>query len=138
MHSTTTILRTDAMVRAVANRGKDYTVFFRGRDPILVQVNFRSRHGSGEEYNGYRRLWSKGDERLSTTAHCAINAAKKQYLCQRCRGDGHYFRVPDGFNPFNAGAMATAAASEKVQCFECRGTGFAAAYRVEQPATADT
>jgi hypothetical protein len=31
--------------------------------------------------------------------------------------------VPNGFNPFIAGAMQTAAVSEKVRCWQCRGTG---------------
>ena len=43
--------------------------------------------------------------------------------CWRCRGDGFFWRVPNGFNPFYAGAMATAAASRKVDCFECKRTG---------------
>lgn len=48
--------------------------------------------------------------------------------CWRCSGDGHFWRVPDGFNPFLAGAIQTAAVSRKVWCFECRGTG-----KVEAP-----
>lgn len=43
--------------------------------------------------------------------------------CWRCRGDGFFWRVPNGFNPFYAGAMQTAAVSRKVDCFECGGTG---------------
>lgn len=39
------------------------------------------------------------------------------------KGDGFYWRVPDGFNPFYAGAMAIARASEKVRCWRCEGTG---------------
>lgn len=47
----------------------------------------------------------------------------KQTKCWRCRGDGYYFRVPDGFNPFYAGAIQTAAVSERVDCYPCKGTG---------------
>jgi hypothetical protein len=43
--------------------------------------------------------------------------------CWQCRGDGAYWRVPDGFNPFLAGAMQTAAHSMKVRCWRCEGTG---------------
>lgn len=43
--------------------------------------------------------------------------------CWRCRGDGYFWRVPNGFNPFAAGGWATARASEKVRCYECDGTG---------------
>lgn len=43
--------------------------------------------------------------------------------CWRCRGDGFFFRVPSGFNPFLAGAIQTAAASVRVQCYTCNGTG---------------
>lgn len=45
--------------------------------------------------------------------------------CQRCQGDGYYWRVPDGFNPFLAGGFQTAAVSEKIKCWACRGTGIA-------------
>lgn len=50
----------------------------------------------------------------------------KAEKCWRCRGDGYFFRVPDGFNPFCAGAMMTAQVSEKIHCYECGGTGRAA------------
>ncbi len=43
--------------------------------------------------------------------------------CSRCRGDGYFWRVPDGFNPFSAGGWATARAMWKVHCYECNGTG---------------
>lgn len=45
--------------------------------------------------------------------------------CFQCRGDGYYWRVPDGFNPFYAGAIQTAAVSERVRCWRCQGTGVA-------------
>lgn len=120
------ILQTDTLVRATANRGKNYTVVFRAKAPILVQVNFRSRHGSGEEYAGYRTLWQKGDGHLSLTAHCAINAAKAEILCSRCGGDGYLWTVRSGFNPFRAGGFATARASQKTDCYRCKGTGMRA------------
>ncbi len=40
--------------------------------------------------------------------------------CWRCRGDGYFWRVPNGFNPFRAGGWATARASWRVDCYECR------------------
>ena len=43
--------------------------------------------------------------------------------CWRCRGDGRFWRVPDGFNPFYAGAQTTAGAMVRVRCYECDGTG---------------
>lgn len=43
--------------------------------------------------------------------------------CWRCRGDGYFWRVPDGFNPFSAGGWATARTMRKVHCFVCDGTG---------------
>lgn len=43
--------------------------------------------------------------------------------CWQCRGDGYYFRVPDGFNPFYAGGFQAARVAEKVRCFRCDGTG---------------
>lgn len=47
--------------------------------------------------------------------------------CWRCRGDGYYWRVPDGFNPFYAGARMTARVSQKIQC---REPGCSAAVRI--------
>lgn len=47
-------------------------------------------------------------------------------VCWRCRGDGHFYRVPDGFNPFYAGGFQTANASYRVECYTCDGTGRAA------------
>ena len=46
--------------------------------------------------------------------------------CWRCRGDGYFYTVPSGFNPFLAGAIQTAAASRRVECWTCDGTGRAA------------
>lgn len=43
--------------------------------------------------------------------------------CFQCRGDGYYWRVPGGFNPFYAGAIMTAQVSERVRCWRCQGTG---------------
>lgn len=43
--------------------------------------------------------------------------------CWQCRGDGFYWRVPDGFNPFYAGGFQTARTMERVHCFRCEGTG---------------
>lgn len=43
--------------------------------------------------------------------------------CFQCRGDGYYWRVPDGMNPFAAGGWNTINASYKVVCFRCEGTG---------------
>lgn len=71
------ILPTDVFVDAIANRGKHYTVIFRGDDAIAVSVNIRSYTGIGN-YSHSRRLWKAGDARLSTTAHCAINAARRK------------------------------------------------------------
>lgn len=51
------------------------------------------------------------------------SAAEK---CWQCRGDGAYWRVPDGFNPFRAGGFATAQASYRVRCWRCQGTGMLA------------
>jgi hypothetical protein len=45
--------------------------------------------------------------------------------CWRCRGDGYFYRVPDGFNPFSAGGWNTVRASYRVECYECGGTGVA-------------
>lgn len=50
-------------------------------------------------------------------------SASKRGKCWRCLGDGHFWRVPDGFNPFSAGGWATARASWRVECFYCDGTG---------------
>lgn len=47
------------------------------------------------------------------------NATK---TCWRCHGDGFFWRVPTGFNPFYAGAQTTAGAMYKVRCYECGGT----------------
>lgn len=38
--------------------------------------------------------------------------------CTRCKGQGWYWRTPDGFNPFLAGGFNTARAMYKVEC--CR------------------
>lgn len=54
-----------------------------------------------------------GTSRLS----CTIEEPKPK--CARCQGDGYYWRVPNGFNPFLAGAIQTAAVSEKVRCWDC-------------------
>lgn len=43
--------------------------------------------------------------------------------CWRCRGEGYYFRVPNGHNPFLMGAVVAANSSTRVNCFECQGTG---------------
>jgi hypothetical protein len=37
-------------------------------------------------------------------------------MCDRCNGDGWYWRMPDGFNPFNAGLMVAARKSFKQVC----------------------
>lgn len=39
--------------------------------------------------------------------------------CLHCRGDGYYYRVPDGFNPFSAGLMASARSAYRVECYHC-------------------
>lgn len=36
--------------------------------------------------------------------------------CTRCKGQGWYWRTPDGFNPFLAGGFNTARAMFKVTC----------------------
>lgn len=36
--------------------------------------------------------------------------------CERCEGQGWYFRVPDGFNPFLAGGFTTARTMYRVEC----------------------
>lgn len=36
--------------------------------------------------------------------------------CTRCKGQGWYWRTPDGFNPFLAGGFSTARAMFKVTC----------------------
>lgn len=52
-------------------------------------------------------------------------SADRRRDCWMCRGDGHFWRVPDGFNPFYAGAIQTASVSRKVHCYVCDGTGVA-------------
>lgn len=71
------ILPTDVFVDAVANRGKHYTVIFRDGAPISVSVNIRNYTGISD-YSHSRKLWQTGDVRLSLTAHCAINAARRK------------------------------------------------------------
>ena len=46
--------------------------------------------------------------------------------CERCRGDGFFYRVPNGFNPFYAGGFQTASAAYRVECYVCDGSGRAA------------
>ncbi len=41
--------------------------------------------------------------------------------CPRCEGKGWNWGVPEGFNPFLAGAFSTARASRKVTCSDCGG-----------------
>lgn len=43
--------------------------------------------------------------------------------CWRCRGDGTYFRLPHGCNPFNMRMPTLVGAMYRVRCFECSGTG---------------
>lgn len=43
--------------------------------------------------------------------------------CWRCRGDGYFYRLPDGLNPFYMGAIRAAEASYRVECYTCGGTG---------------
>lgn len=42
--------------------------------------------------------------------------------CTRCHGDGFYFTVPSGFNPFLAGGHQTACVAYKVKCW-CAAAG---------------
>jgi hypothetical protein len=43
--------------------------------------------------------------------------------CWRCRGDGSYFRLPDGCNPFAMRMPTLVGAMYRVNCFECKGSG---------------
>lgn len=52
--------------------------------------------------------------------------------CERCRGDGFYFRLPDGCNPFNMRMPTLVGAMYRVECFECKGSGVRAALVAEQ------
>ena len=55
------------------------------------------------------------------TTRRQMNAKQRESAkCWRCNGDGYYFRVPDGFNPFLAGAVQAANVSTKIICRECR------------------
>lgn len=59
---------------------------------------------------------------MTTRGKLKLTEAQK---CWRCRGDGYYFRVPNGCNPFLMGAIVAANSSRRVDCFECGGTGLA-------------
>lgn len=52
-----------------------------------------------------------------------MSNAEQTEVCWRCRGDGYFYRVPDGFNPFSAGGFQTANASYRVECYTCDDTG---------------
>lgn len=50
-------------------------------------------------------------------------APKPVRACPTCWGDGFYFVVPEGFNPFYAGAWATARVATRRVCWACGGDG---------------
>ena len=62
-------------------------------------------------------------EEAAKVARCITHSPRRTPMaaCSRCAGRGWYWRVPDGFNPFSAGAASTARAMFKAPCpkLEC-------------------
>jgi len=75
----------DVTIKAVANRGKDYEVTFRDGKPYIVCSVYR-KYGAKLGNKIERQIWQAGDDRITPTAWCAINAAKAVFAARARQG----------------------------------------------------